>query len=222
MFSNFQGLGENTLSKIAEVALSSQLKADKLKVTVKTNPDKLAKGIVESLSIDSEGLIMSNNQRLQNLRMTFEQITVNPLQALVGKIKLTQPSQGTAFFVLSKKDLEQRLNTIKLDSIKTINFFIAADGDLLLQLVSRLSKQELNFRIRPKLCQISHRVFLEEVTDNNNGSLPEIVLKEAEALFNLGNFNLKGLSLKIHSLVVHNGHFTLRAVTEISHFPQLG
>lgn len=221
MFSNFQGLGENTLSKIAEVALSNQLKADKLKVTVKTNPEKLAKGIVESLSIDSEGLIMSNNQRLQNLRMTFEQISVNPLQALVGKIKLTQPSQGTAFFVLSKKDLEHRLNRIKPDTIKSINCSIAADGDLLLQLVSGVSKQELNFQLRPKLCKINHRVFLEEVTENSDGSLPEIVLKEAEALFNLGNFSFKGLSLKIHSLVVHNGHFTLRAITEISHFPQV-
>ncbi|TVQ46372.1 MAG: DUF2993 domain-containing protein [Gloeocapsa sp. DLM2.Bin57] len=216
MFASFQGLGENTLSKIAEVALSNQLKADKLKVTVKTNPENLAKGIVESLSIDSEGLIMSNNQSLQNLRMTFEQITVNPLQALIGKIKLTQPSQGTAFFVLSRKDLEQHLNRVKPDSLKSINCYIAPDGDLIVKLIS--SKQELNFQLRPRLCQVSHRVLVEEVTQNN---VPELVLKEIEALFNLGHFYLKGLSLKIQSLVVNNGHYSLKAVTEITHFPQV-
>jgi hypothetical protein len=222
MFGNFNGLGENTLGKIAEVALAHQLKADKLKVTVKTNPENLSKGILESLSIDGEGLIMSDNQRLQNLKMTFEQISVNPLQALVGKIRLTQPSHGRAFFVLSKKDLEQRLNALKSNNIKKINCCIATDGALTLNIVSQHQKDDLNVKVMPRLCQLNQRIWLEEITEHSTHALtlPEIILKEAEALFNLGSFQLKGISLKINSLAIANGNFTLQAVTEISHFPQ--
>lgn len=216
MFSNFKGLGDHTLSKIAEMALSNQLKAEKLKVTVKTNPESLAKGIVESLCIDSEGLVMSNDQRLQNLKMTFEEISVSPLQALVGNIKLTQPSKGTAFFVLTQGDLEHRLNAVKPDNIQQINCSILEDGNLSLDLVSDSRPVNINLKIKPRVCQLSNSIKFEDIKDQ----LPESVLKEAKALFNLESFQLKGFSLKIHSLAVNKGKFTVRAATEISKFPQ--
>lgn len=222
MFSNFKGLGEQTLSKIAEMALSNQLKAEKLRVKVKSNPESLAKGIVESLCIDSEGLIMSNNQRLQNLSITFNQISVNPLQALVGNINLTQPSQGTAFFVLTQQDLEQRLNAIKPDSIKKINCSISPEGHLTLNLIPKLNSTGWNLNMKPRVCELSNSILFEEIKDSSNSgsSVSEKVLKEAKALFNLESFQLKGFSLKINSLVVNQGNFIVTAATEITKFPQ--
>ena len=65
MFFKLDNLGEKTINKIAEVALSTKLeKRDKLAVKVKTDPNLLAKGTLESLVIDCQGLMVENALRM--------------------------------------------------------------------------------------------------------------------------------------------------------------
>ena len=70
MFFKLDNLGEKTINKIAEVALSTKLeKRDKLAVKVKTDPNLLAKGTLESLVIDCQGLMVENAKNAERPRM---------------------------------------------------------------------------------------------------------------------------------------------------------
>lgn len=219
MLANFKDLGEQTLSKIAEMAIATQLKADKLEVKVKSNPENLAKGVVDSLSIYSEGLITSSNQRLEKMNMTFNEISVNPFQALVGKINLTSPSDGQAFFELTEKNLEDWLNQVKPKTVSKINCRILPEGELVLNLLSP-TRESINTIIKPRVCQVRNSILLEDIKTNT--AIEEIwhqqLLKHTEAFLNLQYFQLKGFTIKICHVKFRNGNLVIQADTKITQF----
>lgn len=222
MLTNFRDLGEQTLSKIAEMAIASQLQAEQVRVQVKSHPEKLARGIVDSLIIESQGLTTSNNQRLRHMNLVFHDISVNPLQALMGKIKLTQPSQGQAFFTLDQTDIEHWLNQVRPQEIQNINCAIDRDGKLALNLISHSEAEEIKINFRPQVCPIRNSVLLEN--SKNLANFREIwhqrILQDTEAFLNLQDFQLKGFSLKIHELITDQGRLTVRGTTKITEFPK--
>ncbi|MBD0364394.1 MAG: LmeA family phospholipid-binding protein, partial [Coleofasciculus sp. C3-bin4] len=63
-------IGEQALSKAAEVALSSQLdEAESLEVDIRTDPLKLIQGELDSVKIQGEGLVMQKDLRAQELQV---------------------------------------------------------------------------------------------------------------------------------------------------------
>lgn len=86
---------QQAINKIAEVAIASQLKqVDKLKVQIKTELSKLARGQIDSLNINMNNLLMQPYLIVEELQLKINSVTVKPRSAILGKIKLVHPSTG--------------------------------------------------------------------------------------------------------------------------------
>ena len=241
-----ENLGEQALNKIAELALSSQLEdADSLKVKVKTNPEKLANGELESLLIEGEGLVIETDLRLQVLEIEMKAIAVEPLKALTGNIKLTKPTQGTARLVLTETDLNRALNSsdlrAKIDVLDTYlsrdvkvtvpqkKCQLCQDGTVVVEAIVELQPsgeiKEVAFTATPEIAPGGRSVVLSEVQyepgKEISEDLTQAFLDKAAKMLDLRNFEKQGLALRIHSLTVEAGRITLLAIADITQFPTL-
>jgi hypothetical protein len=107
-----QGLGEQALNKAAEIGLSSQLdEVEKLDVNINTDPLKAIQGQVDEVAIAGEGMVMQKDLRVEKMDMQVDRVAINPLSAAMGKIELTQPTQGSARVVLTEADINRAFNS---------------------------------------------------------------------------------------------------------------
>lgn len=238
MFLNIDDLGEKTLNKIAEFALSAQLeRAEKLNVKIKTDPSRLAKGELESLVIDGKGLVMNKYLRMQELNMTFNAIAVSPLKALIGNIELTQPSQGFACVVLNEADLNSAFSveTLKKQLQKTaiateverISCQIGSDGTVTINvkvyLLDTRENKDIFVTVKPYINPTRKGVVLENIPASENEEIAvkliPVVLGQAEKIFNLSNFLMDGIDLQIEKVAIASGKLTLQSVARITRFP---
>jgi hypothetical protein len=246
MFLSMDNLGEKSLNKLAEMAVSSQFKkAEKLKVKVKVNPNQLAKGIVDSLAIDGEGLVMKKNLQMQSMKITLNEITVSPFKALMGNIQLTKPSQGDACIVLTESDVKTAFQCQNFKKqLENYNFYL--DGDLvniqIKQIDSWINEQdkitikaevlikktntieEVILTAAPKVCQVTGAgILLYDVNCLKGEELSPLLinalLDEAKKIFNLNNFQWDGFSLMINQLSIDDGKFTFQGEAGMTNFP---
>lgn len=240
-------LGAQTLNTIAELALSSQLKAsDRLDVNVKTAPEKLINGEVESLLIEGEGLVIETDLRVQMLEIAMQEITVDPLKALTGNIELTQPTVGSAHLILTQTDLNRAFNSpelrTKIDVLDTYlsrgqtkltvphkRCHLQEDGTVAVETLVELQPsgetQEVAFTTTPKIASDGRSVVLDDIQyapgKEVSQDLTEAFLALARKMLDLRNFEKQGLALRINNLTVDAERITLSAVADITQFPTL-
>ncbi|MEL4893860.1 LmeA family phospholipid-binding protein [Crocosphaera sp. Alani8] len=243
MFFKLDDLGEKTINKIAEVALSTKLeKRDKLEVKVKTDPNLLAKGTLESLVIDCQGLMVENSLRMESINITLNTIAVSPLKALAGNIQLTQPSRGKACVLLREKDITRVLNRevlrrkqheIVIDtqvvqvSLQQVKCNLLETGKILIEgEVKRKETKDIkpvSLEIQPKICQSGKGVTVDEIKYLEEPSLSSIILnpilEEAKNILNLKNFKVDGFSLRVEQFNIRHGALHLEAEAGMTHFP---
>ncbi len=243
MFFKFDDLGEKTINKIAEVALSTKLeKREKLEVKVKTDPNLLAKGTLESLVIDCQGLMVENALRMESINITLNTIAVSPFKALTGNIQLTQPSRGKACVLLTEKDitrvldraiLRKQQNEILIDnqvvkvSLQQVTCNLLETGKILIE--GRVKREDtkdikkVSLEIQPKICQAGNGVIIDEVEylqeADLSSTLLDPILQEAKSILNLKNFKVDGLSLKVEEFNIKQGALQLEAEAGMTHFP---
>ncbi len=244
MFFKLDDLGEKTINKIAEVALSTKLdKRDKLEVKVKTDPNLLAKGTLESLMIDCQGLMVENALRMESINITLNTIAVSPFKALTGNIQLTQPSRGKACVLLTEKDISRVLDQailrnkqseIVIDhqvvrvALQQVSCNLLDTGKILIEgTVKREDTKNIkkvSLEIKPKICQAGKGVIIDEIEYLEEPSLSSIllnpILKEAQSILNLKNFKVDGFSLKVEQFNIKQGALQLQAEAGMTHFPQ--
>jgi hypothetical protein len=240
-----EGLGEQALNKIAEMALSTQLEqAERLSVQVKTDPSKLAQGELESLTIDGEGLVMQKDLRMQEMEIKMNSIAVSPLKALLGNIELTKPTQGTARIVLTEADINRAFNSQTLGA-RTRNLNIDIDGKLLtvntqhvdcklladdkiaiaaeIQVQQTGEIQQVSFSARPCISPSGQGVFLGDVQYTPGKelypALTKVLVEQASHILNLSDFAIEGIVLGVHQLNVAAGTIILHATAQIQKFP---
>lgn len=243
MFFKFDDLGEKTINKIAEVALSTKLeKRDKLEVKVKTDPNLLAKGTLESLVIDCQGLMVENALRMESINITLNKIAVSPFKALTGNIQLSQPSRGKACVLLTEKDitrvldkaiLKQQHNEIIINdevvnvSLQQVNCNLLDTGKILIEgTVKQEDVKEIkkvSLEIKPKICQAGNGVIIDDIEYLEEPELSSIllnpILEEAKSILNLNNFKVDGFSLKVEDVNIRKGALQLEAEAGMTHFP---
>ncbi|MBE9117338.1 DUF2993 domain-containing protein [Lusitaniella coriacea LEGE 07157] len=240
-----RGIGEQALNKIAQMAINSQFnQAQRLNVRVKTDPNLLAQGHLESLLIDGAGLVMQNNLRLQAMNITMGRVSVSPLKALMGNIQLLEPSHGKACFVFSNADLThafQAQTTHRLrDEFRlslgsqavtmthhNVTCRILASGKIAIHGEVRVKETKETHPIgicaTPKMLPGKLGVFFDGVQSLRGREIaPELtqwVLKKITAIANLENFELPGLSLQINQFEAAEGTLTLQATTKMTKLP---
>ncbi|MGI0482781.1 DUF2993 domain-containing protein [Geminocystis sp. CENA526] len=229
---SWDNIGEKTINKIAEMAFKSQIRnAEHLRVQVKTDPQKLAQGVLESLDIDGSGLIMQKDLRLEKMKITLNNIAVSPFKALMGNVQLTQPSTGNATIVLNEKDIESALNIDNLnrqlqhynifrhDHPVKVKFFrvdcrILADGRIMIKAKLRILEdnsieqrheviESVCLIIKPRICTQGQNLLMDEVECTQGTQFSPILIK-AILDESLKVLNLNRLSVDGISLKVNH------------------
>jgi hypothetical protein len=238
-------LGEQALSKAAEIGLSTQLDhADALDVEIHTNPVKLAQGELESVSITGEGLVMKQELRTEALEVKTDNIAINPLKAVFGQIELLQPTNASAFVVLNEQDIDRAFNsdyiqnklknlTVKQENqpttvnINHIKFCLPGDRQVSISaevfLVETQETKQIAFTAIPHLNENGYNISLEIVQEPQGQEvapeLREALLKSFTELLDLRNFELGGMSLRLQQLDLEVGKMILKAEATVEEFP---
>lgn len=237
-------LGDQALSKVAEVGISSQLdEVENLDVDIRTNPFELMQGKVNSVTIAGEGAVMKQDLRVESFEVTTGTIAVNPGSVLFGKIELTQPAAADARFVLHEEDLNRAFSSDFLRD-KLQNLQIQVDGqpvsvDIFNAKIDLLDQQKLELEAdvllkdtgeihhfkaiaAPKVQAQGQRIALDILSTEAEGLSSELTDALCNAMMeflDLRNFNLQGMSLTLQQLEMDADRLTLNAKTTIEEFP---
>lgn len=239
-------IGEQALSKAAEIGLSSQLdEVDNLDVDIRTDPIKVIQGELESVKIEGTGLVMQKDLRAQELEVTTSNVAINPLSVAFGKIELTHPTDADAHVVLTEKDIDRAFNSkyihdklqnleVKVDGQPTkidarqVHLRLLGEGKIELNAEVILNKtgetKQVSFTTVPHLNPGGERISLEEVYyaegQEVSPELTDALLDRASELLDLRNFQLEGMSLRLKGLDVQKGKLTLQAKANVEQFPE--
>jgi hypothetical protein len=105
-------LGEQALSKAAELGINSQLdEAKELDVEIRTDPVKLVQGKLDSVSVAGEGMVMKQDLRMEELTIKTGNVSVEPISAAFGKIQLTQSTDADALITLTEQDINRAIKS---------------------------------------------------------------------------------------------------------------
>jgi hypothetical protein len=242
---NQPDIGEQAISKAAEIGLSGQLdEVEELDVDLRTNPVDLMQGKLQSAEIEGKGLVMKKELRAEQLDIKTNEVAINSFKAALGNIELTHPTDATARIVLTEGDIERAFNseyikqklqnlklqrqdrslTAKIDRVKfalpeTEKIDLEAD----LAISETETQEKIAFTAIPRVSADGNSVSLEEVTypeDRDYGAeLTATLLDSASAILDLQNFDLKGMSLRLKKLEVRSGKMILIADARIKDFP---
>lgn len=239
------GLGEQALSKAAEIGLASQLdEVEKIEVDIRTNPLQMMQGELESVDIKGKGMVMQGDLRTEELDMHIDRIAIDPLKAAFGNIELKRPSDADAHVVLTEKDIDRAFNSEflreKLQNLKVnfngepqtvdtqkIEFRLPGDGRVSLNAAIRIQEtgetKQTAFTAVPRRREGGNLVSLEEVEyaqeEVLSPELTEALLQKSSELLDLRNFELEGISLRLKGLDVQKGKLILEAQAHVEKFP---
>ncbi|MBD2482776.1 LmeA family phospholipid-binding protein [Planktothrix sp. FACHB-1365] len=238
-------LGEQALSKLAEMTLASQLdEVEELDVNVNTDPIKLVQGQVDSATISGTGMVMKSDLRMEKMEMKTSEISINPLSVAFGQIELKHPTQATAEVVLTEADINRAFNSDyilkKLQGLEiavegnqniidtqAVEFKLPGDGRFFLQayLIShpKGESSKIAFTALPEVSSDRKTIQLKDIQYSQGGNVsPELtqaLIDESSELLNLDNFNLKGVNLRIQRLNLEPQKITLLAEADVESFP---
>lgn len=238
-------LGEQAISKVAEMGLSSQLdEVETLEVNIQTDPLKLVSGAVDAVSVKGEGLVMQKDLRVEAMEMNTGSISINPLSVAFGKIELNHPTEAETHVVLNEADINRAFNSefirdkmqnltihvngelVTVDT-QAIEFGLPGENKIALStqviLPEGRGTQRVAFTAIPRVKPGGQQIVLEDVQYTEGQDLsPELtdaLLQQAAELLDLQNFELEGMSLRLKHLDVQPGKLILQAEALIEQFP---
>ena len=242
---NSPDIGEQAISKAAEVGLESQLdKAEDLDVDVRTNPLDLMQGDVESVSVKGEGLVMQKELRADKLQIETNSISIDPIKAALGDIEMEQPTDARMLVVLKEEDIQRAFNSdyvkdklknLKIEygdrtataQIQQVNFTLPETNKVRLEadlkLIEKEQNAKINFTAVPEVSSTGNSVSLKSVEHleeaEYNKEVAEAIIASTEEILDLRNFELDEMSLKVRKLDVQTGKLTIEADAMIEEFP---
>lgn len=245
MSANQPGLGEQALSKAAEMGLSTQLdEVEELNVDIRTNPIKVMQGELDSVKIEGKGLVMKEELRTEKLQMEVGNIAINPLSAAFGKIELSHPTQAATQVVLTEEDinrafnsefLREKLQDIKVNlqnnpvivDTKKVELHLPSNDEFSLSATFQVREtgetKQTAFTAVPQIASGGNRISLDQVEYKEgqeiSPELTEALLSKTSDLLDLNNFELKGISLRLKKLDVQPGKLFLDAEAYVREFP---
>jgi LmeA-like phospholipid-binding len=238
-------LGEQALSKVAEIGISSQLdEVEEIDVSIRANPIQLMQGEVESVAIAGAGMVMQHDLRMEKMELQTASIAINPLSAAFGKIELTRTTEASAQVVLTEADINRAFNSNFMreklrgfdvtingqpTSIDTqrVEFCLPGDGKFFLKAQIYVQQtdeiRQVAFTAEPCVSPDKRKVLLENVEYSEeqglSSKLTEALLDQSSELLNLDNFELEGMTLRIRELKMGQNKLTLIGEAHIKQFP---
>jgi len=238
-------LGEQALSKAAEVGITQQLgEVEQVNVDIRTDPLKLIQGKVDSVSVTGKGLVMKNSLRMEKLQVDTGAVAINPASAIFGKLELTRSAEADAYVTLTQEDVNQAFNSdyirgkmqnltinpedeaiaIKVQNVE-IRFLNEGKVHLKANVLMGETNEvnEVEAIVVPSIQRDGQQIVLEELSGTEgeaSSQLTQMILQEIMTLADLQNFELSGMSLLLNDLEVRPGQMTLKATTVVEQIPQ--
>ena len=242
------GLGEQALSKAAEIGLQTQLDdAEALNVSLQTDPATLIGGKVNHVTVERKGLVMQQSLRTEALKVEVGEIQVNPWKAALGDIELEHPTEASVRILLTESDIDRAFNsqfiheqipsmTVVLDgqsvevTAQQVSFQLPGDGKIAIEAILVDMDQQrvgaIAFTATPAIAENGHRIELKDMQYTDGEALsPELtdsILKNISSLLDLRHFEVPSMDLKLSALTVLAGQLGLIAEAEIKAFPGNG
>lgn len=238
------GLGEQALSKVAEMGITSQLdEVEELNVDIRTDPIKVLQGEVDSVTIEGKGMVIQQDLRMETLEISTDRVAIDPLSVVFGNIELTQPTTADARIVLTEADLNRALSSDFLQSklkllklqyqgkpitvdIQQVKLGLPGEGKILIKaefiVLEGAERKEVSAVCMPRLNQTEQRIELEIVSAEGQGLTPELataIFNQVTTLLDLKNFELPGMSLHLREFDIQVGQVVLCANTQIEQIP---
>ncbi len=178
----------------------------------------------------------------EELQLQISRVTVKPLSALFGKIKLTQPCAGTVRTVINDDNLTRVFNSEsfqeKLHQMQVfvenkrvaihaqqVKCFLLTDGNIAFNselILNKTGEVQLAFTATPRIESDGQGVVLQDVHYVEGKRLPPEVtaalVTQVSEVLSLRNFEQRGMSLRIQQLDVAAGKLTLQAAIYIEQF----
>lgn len=240
-----QDLGEEMLSKAAEVGMESQLdEAETLDVDIHTDPGKLMQGELDQVEVKGRGLVMQKDLRTEEMDVKTNGIAIDPLKAAFGNVELKRPTEASAHVVLTESDLEhafhaeyiqRKLQGLPISvkgqpmtaNLRNVQFSLLGDRKFLLStevhLVETDEVKQTSFSAEPRISNAGHQVVLENVqyvdSQELSPELTDALLESASTLMDLRNFELKGMSFRLKALDVQDNQVVMEAEATVRRFP---
>jgi hypothetical protein len=246
MGSDQPDLGNKALSKVAEIGIASQLdEVENIDVDIRTNPGNLVQGKVDSVKISGQGLIMKQDLRMDNIQISIDKVSINPLSAVFGNIELTHPTDAEARIVLTQVDLNRAFNSdyvlaklqgLKMEmdgkqvtvDVRSANLELPGDGKFVISASFSIAQQseikKLAATAIPKIKDNGNRICLEILAAEGEGLTLDLVMAifaQLSALLDLRNFSIPGVSLQLRQLDAQIGRLVIHAKTKIDQFPTI-
>ncbi|MBD1863223.1 DUF2993 domain-containing protein [Trichocoleus desertorum] len=243
MTSDSAKFGEQTLNKMATMAIASMIKdAEEVDVQIKTDVSKLAQGQVDSIAIKIQGLLMQSSLRLEEFYLQINRVAVKPFSAMFGKIKLMHPADGTIRVVVNEASLTQALNSASVrkklpslpqltktqagdHSIQQVKCYLLSDGHLAFNVGLNTpdpSLPSMSFTATPEIGNDGQAIVLQNLSPvDHPGSLAEItaaLVAQISDLLSLPEFKHQGMSVQIQQLEVVTGKLSWEAIASIDQF----
>lgn len=238
-------LGEQALSKLAEVGLASQLDAvESLDINIQTDPGKFISGAVDAVSVEGKGMVMQKDLRVESIQLETNRIAINPLSAAFGKIELTQSTDAETQITLTEEDIQRALNSDfvrqKLQNLQvrvadevvtvdTQQMTFGLPGDRKVLLSTNVSfgqageSKQVSFTAVPHVSQEGQAIALSNVEyaegQNLSPEITDAMLEQANALLALRSFEFDKMSFRLKSLDIQQGKLMLQAIARIEQFP---
>ncbi len=242
---NSPDIGEQAISKAAEIGLESQLdKSEDVKVYLRANPLDLMQGKVQSVSVKGKGLVMKKELRAEKIHIETGDIDINPIKAALGDIELNSSSDARVLVVLKEEDIQRAFNSkyvieklknleiiykgkpVKIE-VNRVTFQLPEVGKINLKadikLIEQNQQEQINFSAIPEVNSHGNSVKLNSIEYKNeseyNTEVAKAIIDNAEEILDLRNFELEQMSMRIRRLDVKPGKLTMEADAVIEGFP---
>lgn len=232
---------QQAINRIAEIAIASQLKQDvEISVDIKTTLKQLTKGQIDAIVILIRRLVLSYSLRTETFQLDIGAVTVKPLSAVKGQIKLLHSSQGTLRVVIDENDLTAALNESiqrnaapgfqQAGQTKFLRCLLA-NGVITVQQESNSLSAETGLQTESKTESIAlravpssepeskQRILWQPASEQPNAGWISEVIDSLDRLLNLKDFEQKGLLLTVREIQIADGRLQLNANALIQQFP---
>lgn len=238
------GLGEQALSKIAEVGITSQLdEVEELNIDIRTDPIKAIQGEVDSVAIAGKGMVIQQDLRMEKIEVKTDTVSIDPLSVVFGNIELTQPTNADARILLKATDLNRalssdylrpKLKNLKIEvqgqpttiHIQQIELSLPGEGRLsmcaefLVQETGEL--KQCSAIVVPQLKKNEQQISLEILSFEGQGVTHELanaLIEQLTKLLDLKNFEIPGMTLRLKEFDVQKDQLVVYATTTVDQIP---
>ncbi len=238
---------ENIFSEFAKVVLGTQFdEFRKLAVSARTNFVKLVQGEVDDISFQGRNIVKDDLQ-IQEVEIQTDQISVDPLSILLGKIQLNEPIDSHIRLVLSENNLNQNMNSdyvhgflkpIDLNvegeinslelqppfSIKLLdNNKIRFTGNAKIQSAKDTQKLAFTSVVSPKTETQPVRMETFCCTPNNGQSIPFMIalLQWMNNIVSKPYLEIEGVAFQVKTFLIQNKELTTEIEIHAAQIPNL-